>query len=78
LRGWLRDAQINRDRNLRLQYLAGLGLTQWMAPQIYQSILQHAEAGGPFPERMFVGTPEHVRALRNAIDRQRSIQQMQN
>ena len=24
LRGWLSDAQINRDRNLRLQYLAGL------------------------------------------------------
>ena len=23
---WLKDAQINRDRNLRLQYLAGLGL----------------------------------------------------
>ena len=25
-RAWLKQAQINRDRNLRLQYLAGMGL----------------------------------------------------
>ena len=25
LKGWLKDAAINRDRSLRLQYLAGRG-----------------------------------------------------
>ena len=28
---WLQDAQINRDRNLRLQYLAGRGLNLYHA-----------------------------------------------
>src|SRR5213083_1745753 len=34
LQAWLKDAQINRDRNLRLQYLAGLGLNLYQADVI--------------------------------------------
>ena len=39
LRPWLRDAEINRDSNLRLQYLAGLALNDARSDLIYQNIL---------------------------------------
>jgi len=63
LRTWLRNAQINRDRNLRLQYLAGMGLNLYLAPAIYEQILQHAT----FPLNIFTGSPEKLRSLRTAI-----------
>jgi spermidine synthase len=39
LQGWLKGAEINRDRNLRLQYLAGLENNQYQADAIYRQIL---------------------------------------
>ena len=36
---WLRDAQINRDRNLRLQYFAGLTPESQTAQDIFQSMV---------------------------------------
>jgi len=36
LRSWLVDAGINRDGNLRLQYLAGLALNNSMEGAIYR------------------------------------------
>src|SRR5580692_11392222 len=50
LRGWLRHAQINRDRNLRLQYLAGMGLNEYLAPVIYEQMLQASR----FPSEIFI------------------------
>jgi spermidine synthase len=41
VRDWLADAEINRDRNLRLQYLAGLQLNQYLGGQIYNEILSY-------------------------------------
>jgi spermidine synthase len=67
LRGWLRHAQINRDRNLRLQYLAGMGLNQYLAPEIYEQMLQQ----GSFPSKVFTGSPERMRILRTGISTQR-------
>ena len=46
---WLADASINRDRNLRMQYLAGIGLNQDSSAAIYSSLL----AQRPFPEDLF-------------------------
>ena len=40
---WLKDAQINRDRNLRLQYLAGRGLNLYRADVIYADMLNYAK-----------------------------------
>ena len=40
LKEWLRGAQINRDRNLRLHYLAGMGVNSNAAGFIYQEILR--------------------------------------
>ena len=48
---WLADAAINRDRNLRLQYLAGLGLNLYQSDAIYADMLQYRR----YPDELFVG-----------------------
>lgn len=60
LRPWLADAQINRDRNLRLQFLAGEGLNQYNQAAIYSQMLQYRQ----YPEGMFVGSPERLARIR--------------
>jgi spermidine synthase len=62
---WLKDAMINRDRNLRLQYLAGMGLNLYQSGPIYANMLQFAR----YPEQMFTGKPETLAALRDGIQR---------
>jgi spermidine synthase len=63
LRNWLQHAQINTDRNLRLQYLAGLGLNQYLAPAIYQQIVQY----GSLSPDLFTGSAARLRSLRNGM-----------
>jgi spermidine synthase len=63
LRPWLADAQINRDRNLRLQYLAGLGVNAYEQDVIYREMLSHRV----FPENLFTGSQDRMDVLRNAI-----------
>jgi spermidine synthase len=63
---WLRDAQINTDRNLRLQYLAGLGLNDYDSGPIYSQMISYAT----YPEGLFTGSPETLQALREAIARE--------
>ena len=67
LKEWSRGAQINTDRNLRLQYLAGMWLNSDMAAErILSSILAYYR----FPDRTFVGSPETVQALKQALDQE--------
>jgi spermidine synthase len=63
--GWLAGAEINRDRSLRLQYLAGLGLNLYQAAEIYRNM----SAESRYPEGLFTGSPETIEALRGAIQR---------
>jgi len=49
---WLQRAEINRDRNLRLQYLAGLQLNQYQAGTIYNEILGYRR----FPESHLIAS----------------------
>jgi spermidine synthase len=63
LQPWLADAQVNRDRNLRLQYLAGLGVNKYEQAQIYSEILQYRAV----PPNLFVGSPDKLQALTTAI-----------
>ena len=65
LKEWSRGAQINTDRNLRLQYLAGMWLNSNMGERILSSILAHYR----FPDQTFVGSPEGIHALKQALDR---------
>jgi spermidine synthase len=46
LRPWLRDAEINRDSNLRLQYLAGLALNDARPDLIYQDLVKYRRMPG--------------------------------
>ena len=63
MKAYLADAQINRDRDLRLQYLAGLGLNLYQSGPIYSEILRHKK----YPEGLFSGSPETLQRLRAAI-----------
>jgi spermidine synthase len=63
LETWSRGAQMNTDRNLRLQYLAGMWLNSYMGTEILNSILNHYR----FPGDTFVGSPQRLQALRNAL-----------
>jgi spermidine synthase len=60
LRPWVQGAEINRDRNLRLQYLAGMGLNLQEAESIYGEMLHYRT----FPEDLFTGSSELRDALR--------------
>ena len=68
LRDWLHDAQLNRDRNLRLQYLAGLGLNNYLAPQIYGAMMSRTR----FPSDIFSGSPAEINELQAAMGRLRT------
>jgi len=60
------QAQINQDLNMRLQYIAGLGLNSMAYQRTYKEILKYRR----FPEDLLVGTPggrmDALRTLLNA------------
>ena len=60
LKPWLNGAEINRDRNLRLQYLAGLAVNASMEGIIFDEMLRYRR----FPADLVVGSEQDVRALR--------------
>jgi spermidine synthase len=63
LAGWLADAQINTDSNLKLQYLAGMGLNLYQSDLIYRGMIRDVK----YPEGLFTGSPETLSALRARI-----------
>jgi spermidine synthase len=67
LQPWLADAAINRDRNLRLQFLAGMGLNLYQSDVIYSGMLAYAHR---FPDELFVASPETLDRLRAGIMRE--------
>jgi spermidine synthase len=60
-------AQINEDLNMRLQYIAGMGVNTTTAPQVYREILSYRK----FPEDLLAGTGERMNALHELIGRRR-------
>ena len=64
LHPWLKNAEINRDRNLRLQYLAGLGLNLRQSALIYNGMVGLRR----FPDDVFVGTDAQKSMLQSAIE----------
>jgi spermidine synthase len=62
--GYLAGAPINSDRNLRLQYLAGLGLNLRAANAIYLDIVQYRK----FPEGLFLGSDGDIAYMRQLIE----------
>ncbi len=64
LRPWLLDAQINRDRSLRLQYLAGLAIDASDAVPIFTAMSRYRR----YPENLFLAPPNMEAQLRQAFD----------
>ena len=61
---WMADAQINYDKNLRLQYLAGMSLNQYDQGPFYADMIKYRK----YPEGLFTGTPERVQRIRMAAN----------
>ena len=60
---WLANAELNRDSNLRLQFLAGMGLNSYHESLIYQTIVMHRR----FPDDLFTSQPELVEELKTTL-----------
>ena len=65
LQPMLEGASITDDMNLRLQYLAGLGVNSRSSPRIYGDILAHRK----FPEDLFTGSGARLDSLREKLGR---------
>jgi spermidine synthase len=63
LKPWLAGAHVNTDLDLRLQYMAGMGLNYNNAPEIRHQIANFAH----FPPSLFKGTPEEMQDLEAAF-----------
>lgn len=63
LTNWVSDAEINRDRNLRLQYLAGTGLNAYQGDVIFSSMIQ----GRKFPSALFIADDNWKMSLQGML-----------
>ncbi len=63
LRPWLADAQINRDRNLRLQYLAGMAASDYSEGAIFREILSHRK----YPKQVFGASATTTEELKKRL-----------
>jgi spermidine synthase len=60
---WVRGADINRDRDLRLEYLAGWGINSALEDILYRQMISYRR----MPGDLFTGSPARVRAVLDAI-----------
>ncbi|MEO7363248.1 MAG: fused MFS/spermidine synthase, partial [Gemmatimonadaceae bacterium] len=63
LTSWVSDAEINLDRNLRLQYLAGTGLNAYQGDVIFSSMV----AGRKFPANLFIADESWKSSLQGLL-----------
>jgi len=63
LKPWLQGAQINRDDNLRLQYIAGLALNESHEVDIYRQMLEYRS----YPDNLFTVSDERKGAMMAAF-----------
>lgn len=69
LASWMKGAEINRDRNLRLQYLAGMELNVVNDPVVYEDLVAYRT----FPEDLFAGSDALKSELRYAMNRKKTV-----
>jgi spermidine synthase len=60
---WLADAEINRDRNLRLQFLAGLGINTYEQDDMYRAMMSLRT----WPENLFTGSAATMAPLQASL-----------
>ena len=60
---WYQGAQLNRDKDLRLQYLAGWGINSQLQAELYRDMMSHVRP----PTTLFEGSPQQVASLMSAM-----------
>jgi len=60
---WMKGAQINTDRNLRLQYLAGMAVNLSLRKEILDGILKYYK----FPDDVITGSQENIQTMKMAL-----------
>jgi spermidine synthase len=60
---WLKDAEINRDRNLRLQYLAGFRSNLYQSEGIFNEMVKYRK----FPNTLFAGPDASLQIMKSKI-----------
>ena len=60
---WTEGAELNRDSDLRLQYLGGWGINSSLEDYIYRRMMSYRQA----PWNLFAGSPQNLQALANAL-----------
>jgi spermidine synthase len=60
---WLQGADINRDGDLKLQYLGGWGINSHLETEIYRQMLSYRRR----PTNLFAGSAENVHYLMNYL-----------
>ncbi|HTS49565.1 MAG TPA: fused MFS/spermidine synthase [Bryobacteraceae bacterium] len=60
---WYQGAQLNRDQDLRLQYLAGWGINSQLEAELYRDMMSHVRP----PTTLFEGSPQLVASLMSAM-----------
>ncbi len=63
LTAWLEGAQLNKDRNLRLEYLAGMALNLSIEDEILNAMLEYRR----YPKSLFVASDSLERSLKTAM-----------
>jgi hypothetical protein len=61
---WTKGADINRDIDLRLQYLGGWGINSSLEDVIYRQMMRYRRPS----ENLFVGSPEAVQLMQSAVE----------
>ena len=68
LTDWLKDAEINQDNNLRLQYMAGMGINSDDGGLIFEDLWRRSE----FPVGLFTGSEDLLLKLREKLNFKKS------
>src|SRR5439155_12721010 len=63
LKSYFAGAQINDDMNLRLQYLAGLGMNSMAFQKVFADVVRYRK----FPDDLFHGSQARLDALRTLL-----------
>jgi spermidine synthase len=72
LDSWLQGADINHDRDLRLQYIAGWGINSDLEDTLYREMLRYRQP----PLNIFSGSPNQITALFSAMSDQSSASEL--
>jgi spermidine synthase len=63
---WVIGAELNRDGDLKLQYLGGWGINSAMEDLLYRQMMSYRQP----PSNIFTGSPDHLLALVHALNGQ--------